>query len=98
MPLRPTGMAPRFAPLASLLSALLTAAGAFAQGPPGEYTGNAASGSWGVGPNWQGGQAPPADTASDLDVIFSGTGPYTATNDFAGNFGLQLLIANHSGG
>jgi autotransporter-associated beta strand protein len=91
-------MAPKFAPLASVLSVLLTAAGAFAQGPPGEYTWNTTSGNWSVGANWQGGQAPPANTASDLDVIFSGTGPYTATNDFAGNFGLQLLIANYSGG
>ena len=87
MPLRPEGMAPKFAPLASVLSVLLTAAGAFAQGPPGEYTWNTTSGNWSVGANWQGGQVPgPSDT-----VVINTAAAATITIQAGDNIQIQAL-------
>ncbi len=69
---------------------------AHAQGDP-NYTWTGGTGVWSNGANW-GGTAPSPVPASQGDLTFTGTGPYTATNDISGNFGLQLLVAAQSSG
>ncbi len=61
-----------------------------------EWT-NMAGGNWNVPANWTNGASPPVGGSNNLQLQFTGTTGYIATNDFAGNFSLNQALLNANG-
>jgi len=58
---------------------------------------NVNGGNWSVAANWMNGAPPPAGGSNNLQLQFSGTASYAATNDLAGGFLLNQMLLNASG-